>query len=104
MSIEAKSLSNDLKAPSPAQKLEAGAPSNPLHGFTATNGKHDHLALLIDSRNPIITVETKEEHRLQDLLLAVTTKLCVPLYTWTVTAGLQGSMALPSMGRISQSR
>src|ERR1700730_2829314 len=88
MSIEAKSLSNDLKAPSPAQKLEAGAPSNPLHGFTATNGKHDHLALLIDSRNPIITVETKEEHRLQDLLLAVTTKLCVPLYTWTVTAGL----------------
>src|SRR5580704_1853447 len=54
----------------------------------AIGGKHDELRLLINSRNPIITVETAEEERLTQLLTAVAVELCVPLYTWSVTTGL----------------
>lgn len=45
--------------------------------------------LLIDSRTPIITVETSEEERLESLLVAIAVRLHVPLYTWTVTSGLE---------------
>ena len=48
----------------------------------------DELALLINSRSPIVTAETQEEDRLEELARAVAEKLGVPLYTWTVTAGL----------------
>src|SRR6202166_3184612 len=57
-------------------------------GTAAIGGKHDELRLLINSRNPIITAETAEEERLAHLLTAIATELCVPLYTWSVTAGL----------------
>ncbi len=42
----------------------------------------------INSRHPIITVETPEEERFEQLLLEVATELGVPLYEWSVTAGL----------------
>lgn len=51
-------------------------------------GKCDELTLLVNSRSPIVTVETSEEDRLQELLTMVAAKLAVPLYTWTVTTGL----------------
>ncbi len=54
----------------------------------AIGSKHDELRLLINSRNPIITVETTEEERLTHLLTALAEELCVPLYTWSVTTGL----------------
>jgi hypothetical protein len=44
-------------------------------------GKQDELSLLINSRHPIITVETTEEGRLEQLLLDVATELDVPLFT-----------------------
>ncbi len=53
-----------------------------------TQGKQDELSLLINSRHPIITVETTEEGRLEQLLLDVATELDVPLFTWSVTTGL----------------
>lgn len=51
-------------------------------------GKHDELRLLINSRNPIITVETTEEQHFEELLVSVASELGVPLYEWSVTAGL----------------
>jgi hypothetical protein len=62
---------------------------------TAIGGKHDELRLLINSRNPIIAVETAEEERLAQLLTAVAVELCVPLYTWSVTAGLARIEGVP---------
>jgi len=51
--------------------------------------KHDELQILINSRTPIITVETSEEDRLEKLLLAIAAQLAVPFYTWSVTTGLK---------------
>ncbi len=77
-----------------------------------SDAKRDQLALLINSRSPIVTVETGEEDRLLELLVAVSAELGVPLYTWTVTAGLsktpgsaiyatdQPEQALANIGRI----
>src|SRR5580658_9185048 len=50
--------------------------------------KHDELRLLVNSRHPIITVETAEEERFEQLVLEVAAELAVPLYEWSVTAGL----------------
>ncbi|HKN75487.1 MAG TPA: AAA family ATPase [Candidatus Acidoferrum sp.] len=59
-----------------------------MPGATAKPNKHDELRLLVNSRHPIITVETPEEERFEQLLLEVATELGVPLYEWSVTAGL----------------
>jgi len=82
-------LSNEAKVPSGAQvppqplkpSLAAGARTNQPN-------KHDELRLLINSRHPIITVETPEEERLEVMLLDIATELSVPLYEWSVTTGL----------------
>jgi len=50
--------------------------------------KHDELRLLVNSRHPIITVETAEEERFELLLMELAAELAVPLYEWSVTAGL----------------
>jgi ATP-dependent 26S proteasome regulatory subunit len=57
--------------------------------------KHDELRLLVNSRHPIITVETAEEERVEQLLLEVAAELAVPLYTWSVTAGLAKAHGAP---------
>src|SRR5207248_9487705 len=57
--------------------------------------KHDELRLLINSRHPIITVETPEEERLEALLMEVATELGVPLYEWSVTTGLAKAHGAP---------
>jgi ATPase family protein associated with various cellular activities (AAA) len=49
---------------------------------------HD-LKALIQSRHPIITVDTVEEERVDNLLGIVANDLHIPLFTWTVTHGLQ---------------
>jgi AAA+ superfamily predicted ATPase len=51
-------------------------------------GKRDELLLLINSRNPIITIETSEEERAEQMLFEVAAQLSVPLFTWSVTTGL----------------
>ncbi|VAW97696.1 Cell division protein FtsH [hydrothermal vent metagenome] len=48
---------------------------------------HD-LSLLIRSRVPIISLQTKEERRAIELLTSVTAKLLIPLYRWSITEGL----------------
>ena len=50
--------------------------------------KRDELRLLINSRHPIITVETSEEGRVEGLLAEVAAELDIPFYTWSVTTGL----------------
>src|SRR5436309_15571216 len=57
--------------------------------------KYDELRLLINSRHPIITVETPEEERLEALLMEVATELGVPLYEWSVTTGLARARGAP---------
>lgn len=54
----------------------------------ASSANRDQLCLLVNSRNPIITVETSEEQRFCTLLENVAEQLGVPLYVWSVTAGL----------------
>jgi SpoVK/Ycf46/Vps4 family AAA+-type ATPase len=53
-----------------------------------TPDKRDELRLLINSRHPIITVETSEESRVEELAAQVAAELDIPFFTWSVTAGM----------------
>jgi SpoVK/Ycf46/Vps4 family AAA+-type ATPase len=59
---------------------------------TVTTGHHadkkDELRLLVNSRHPIIAVETSEEARVEALAAEVAAELDIPFYTWTITLGL----------------
>jgi len=46
------------------------------------------LRLLIQSRYPILYVETFDEERVEELLARVASELGLPFYTWSVTQGL----------------
>ncbi len=50
--------------------------------------KKDELRLLVNSRQPIIAVETAEEQRIEELLAEVASELNIPLFVWSVTTGL----------------
>jgi SpoVK/Ycf46/Vps4 family AAA+-type ATPase len=95
-------LSNEVKGPSgaqvPPQPLKppvSGSASTSASGRVSQPNKHDELRLLINSRHPIITVETAEEERLEAMLLDVATELSVPLYEWSVTTGLAKAHGAP---------
>src|SRR5687767_2384144 len=47
------------------------------------------LKTLITSMHPVAAVASPEEERVEDLLRAVAAELKLPLFTWTVTRGLQ---------------
>jgi ATPase family protein associated with various cellular activities (AAA) len=47
------------------------------------------LEALVQSRHPIVTIDTVEEERVGNLLQSVASTLHMPLFTWTVTHGLQ---------------
>jgi hypothetical protein len=47
------------------------------------------LKTLITSMHPVAAVTSTEEERLEDLLRAVAAELKLPMFTWTVTRGLQ---------------
>ena len=90
-------MSNELKGPSnvpvPPPSARAAGPNaagvyGGVTGATAKPNKHDELRLLVNSRHPIITVETPEEERFEQMLLDVATELGVPFFEWSVTAGL----------------
>ena len=84
-------MSNELKGAPSAQTLtQSPGPTASLPAKPATPrpNKRDELRLLVNSRHPIITVETPEEERLEQLLLDTAAELTVPLYTWSVTSGL----------------
>jgi hypothetical protein len=90
-------LSNDLKAAPPSQTI----PPSPNSVTTAAKpsaahlNKHDELRLLVNSRHPIITVETPEEERVEQLLVDIANELTVPLFTWSVTTGLAKMRGAP---------
>lgn len=85
-------MSNELKPLSPAGvPVVPSAPASRTRLTTpsaVSSAARESLRLLINSRSPIITVETSEEQRLFDLLAAVSADLGVPLFTWSVTEGL----------------
>jgi AAA+ superfamily predicted ATPase len=95
-------LSNDLTPPrTPATTTSSIAPRSRLTSpekYPAAGSKQDELRLLVNSRHPIITVETSEEERIDSLLMKVATDLDVPLYTWSVTTGLARFKAAPIYG------
>lgn len=69
---------------------------HPASGHPAQKSdKRDELRLLINSRYPILTVETSEEERAEELLLEVATELSVPLFSWSVTTGLSRYRGAP---------
>jgi AAA+ superfamily predicted ATPase len=85
-------LSNELK-PAPRVPLSSYPSttnvSKPIpSSATSGHAKRDELALLVNSRHPIITVESSEEQRFSDLLTQVAAQLGIPLYVWSVTTGL----------------
>ncbi len=101
-------MSNEPKVQNPAPLLTAtpprtagqaagsGTPGLPAaRGASAAIDKHDELRLLVNSRHPIITVETGEEERLEGLLFDVATEMSVPLYEWSVTTGLAKAHGAP---------
>src|SRR5688500_1901466 len=47
------------------------------------------LKTLVRSMHPVVVVQTAEEERLDELLRALAADLRLPLFTWTVTRGLQ---------------
>lgn len=93
MTYELKNLVNQSAQPLSGRSTGLSAVSGTAGGteVTAKRNKHDELRLLVNSRQPIITVETPEEERLEQMLREVAAELEVPLYGWTVTAGLAKS-------------
>ena len=47
------------------------------------------LKTLISSLHPVATIDSPEEERIEGMLRAVAAELRLPLFTWTVTRGLQ---------------
>jgi hypothetical protein len=87
LSNEPKTVFPGQFAPQTAAVSVATATSLPKAAPSRHN-KHDELRLLINSRHPIITMETPEEERVEQLLFDLASELNVPLYTWSVTTGL----------------
>jgi ATP-dependent 26S proteasome regulatory subunit len=91
-------LSNEPKGPSLGQTVMqapralTSEPPRPAH---QAQNKHDELRLLVNSRHPVITIETPEEERAEQILLEVAAELAVPLYTWSVTSGLAKAHGAP---------
>jgi ATP-dependent 26S proteasome regulatory subunit len=79
-------LSNEVKPP--LRPVQAPGPPSTLIAVTGLSAKREELALLVNSRHPIVTVETSEEQRFSALLEQVAEQLGIPLYVWSVTTGL----------------
>jgi ATP-dependent 26S proteasome regulatory subunit len=91
-------LSNDPKAAPPLQTVtQSPSPiaSSQTKSAVPRQNKHDDLRLLVNSRHPIITIETPEEERVEQFLFQVSAELAVPLYTWSVTSGLAKAHGAP---------
>jgi ATP-dependent 26S proteasome regulatory subunit len=98
-------LSNEPKVQNPAPVPPATLPrtvtSGGNSGIPAARGpsaainKYDELRLLVNSRHPIISVETAEEERLEALLFDVAADMGAPLYEWSVTTGLAKARGAP---------
>jgi len=76
----------------PQQRIGAAAPQC---GNKAPREKKDELRLLVNSHHPLITIETSEESRVEELLSEVACEMGVVFYTWSVTTGLARSGGSP---------
>jgi ATP-dependent 26S proteasome regulatory subunit len=90
LSNEPKGISSQTLTQAPAN-----AASVPAKSGVPRPTKRDELRLLVNSHHPIITAETPEEERFEQLLLEVAAELAVPLYTWSVTSGLAKAHGSP---------
>jgi ATPase family associated with various cellular activities (AAA) len=91
-------LSNDPKTVSSGQTVTQApgtVASASVKPPALRQSKRDELRLLVNSHHPIITIETPEEERVEQVLLEVAAELAVPLYTWSVTAGLAKAHGAP---------
>jgi AAA+ superfamily predicted ATPase len=95
-------LSNELKKiPPPVQNVpltqgvSRSATLPTAKAASAGPNKYDELCLLVNSRHPIITIETTEEERAEQLLMGLSVELDVPLYTWSVTTGIARMKGAP---------
>jgi hypothetical protein len=79
------SIEGLVSVPDSFKTTTAGTPASFAVALTK---KQQELRLLINSRSPIITVETDEEDRFTKLLAGVTADLSVGFYVWSVTEGL----------------
>jgi len=77
-----------------------------MPGFAgaALGAKREELALMVNSRNPIVTVETSEELRFSGLLERVAEELGIPLMCGASLLGWGGSEERLCTTPISQSR
>jgi ATP-dependent 26S proteasome regulatory subunit len=94
-------LANDPRTQQPSSVQKTTVVSTAQSATSSADGykaKRDELEILINSRTPIITVETSEEERLEKLLLAIATQMAVPFYTWSVTIGLKRFTGAPPYG------
>jgi ATPase family protein associated with various cellular activities (AAA)/AAA+ lid domain-containing protein len=74
----------------PPRRGTGAAPGiSPVTPATDRSAKQNEIQLLINSHTPIITAETPEEERLEKMLVAVAVQMNVPLFTWSLTAGLK---------------
>jgi hypothetical protein len=84
-------LSNQLPMTPPQalpQKQVSAALRPGRPGASGKRDKLDELRLLVNSHHPLITIETAEELRVEELLCDVATELGVVFYVWSVTTGL----------------
>ena len=56
----------------------------------------DQLKLLIRSENPIIALETRDEIKAVELVRKAADEMAVPLFEWTVTAGMSRVKPTPA--------
>jgi hypothetical protein len=75
---------------------EASRSIEPFGGGQCDGCQAGSAVPVINSRNPIITVDTSEEQRFLELVARVADRLTIPLYTCSVTTGLarEGGAAL----------
>jgi len=90
-------LSNEAKLPPAAQtqQIAGGIGANAHSKATPRPNPHEELRLLVNSRHPMITVETQEEQRFEELLEEVARELAVPFFEWSVTTGLAKFQGAP---------
>jgi ATPase family protein associated with various cellular activities (AAA) len=84
-------IAGPMAPPWPGSSAPAGSASpvtTVAPAAAARPNKHDELRLLVNSRHPIISVETAEEERVEKLLFDVASEMNVPFFTWSVTTGL----------------
>ncbi len=81
-------MSNQPPVIPPQGKTTSAGLRGSVLGAPRVPDKKDELRLLVNSRHPLITIQSAEEERVEELLREVAAELGVALYVWSVTTGL----------------